>query len=106
MAKVPDNYWKEDSPARMSDGRIFTDYFPNCSMNLSLQKNLSSWQYKMMLTRNATNIAESIKEMNHQLYGCNNCNDPSIEAQNRFLQNCTNVSCHIKEENPEGVGLR
>ena len=39
MAKVPDNFWKEDSPARMADGRIFTDYYPNCSMNLSIQKN-------------------------------------------------------------------
>ena len=36
MAKVPDNFWKEDSPARMADGRIFTDYYPNCSMNLSI----------------------------------------------------------------------
>ena len=106
MAKVPDNFWKEDSPARMADGRIFTDYFPNCSMNLSMQKNLSSWQYKMMLTRNANNIAGSITEMNQQLYGCNNCNDPSIEAQNRYLQNCTNVKCQITEENPSGIALR
>ena len=106
MAKVPDNFWKEDSPARMADGRIFTDYFPNCSMNLSIQKNLSSWQYKMMLTRNAKNIAGSITKMNQQLYGCNNCNDPSIEAQNRYLQNCTNYSCHISETDNQGLGLR
>jgi hypothetical protein len=104
MSKIPDNFHK-DFPARMSDGRFITDYYPNCSMNLSAQKNMSSWQYKLFLTRNATQIMGSIRDFNHKKYGCDNCNDPSIPLQNQYLQNCTNYACHISEVNPKGVGL-
>ena len=104
MAKIPDNFHK-DFPARMSDGRFITDYHPNCSMNLSAQKNMSSWQYKLFLTRNASQIMDSIRDFNHKRYGCENCNDPSIPLQNQYLQDCTNYACHISEVNPKGVGL-
>ena len=104
MSKIPDNFHK-DFPARMSDGRFITDYYPNCSMNLSAQKNMSSWQYKLFLTRNATQIMGSIRDFNHKKYGCDNCNDPSIPLQNQYLQDCTNYACHISEVNPKGVGL-
>ena len=104
MAKVPDNFYK-DFPARMSDGRFITDYYPNCSMNLSAQKNMSSWQYKLFLTRNASDIMQTLRDFNHSKYGCDNCNDPSIPLQNQYLQECTNVACHIKETNPKGAGL-
>ncbi len=104
MSKIPDNFHK-DFPARMSDGRFITDYYPNCSMNLSAQKNMSSWQYKLFLTRNASEIMNSIRDFNHKKYGCDNCNDPSIPLQNQYLQNCTNYACHISEVNPKGVGL-
>ena len=104
MAKVPDNFHK-GFPARMSDGRFITDYHPNCAMNLSAQKNMSSWQYKLFLTRNAHNIMNAVKENNHTKYGCNDCNDPSIPLQNQYLQECTNYVCHISESDPKGVGL-
>ena len=104
MSKIPDNFHK-DFPARMSDGRFITDYYPNCSMNLSAQKNMSSWQYKLFLTRNATQIMGSIRDFNHKKYGRDKCNDPSIPLQNQYLQNCTNYACHISEVNPKGVGL-
>lgn len=104
MSKVPDNFYK-DFPARMSDGRFITDYHPNCSMNLSAQKNMSSWQYKLFLTRNTNNIMGAIKDYNHSRYGCENCNDPSIPLQNQFLQECVNESCHIKQVDQSGLGL-
>ena len=105
MSKVPDNFHK-DFPARMSDGRFITDYYPNCAMNLSAQKNMSSWQYKLFLTRNTNNVMNAIKDYNHTRYGCNNCNDPSIPLENQYLQECSNYSCHISEVNPKGVGLK
>ena len=104
MAKVTDNYHK-DFPARMSDGRFITDYYPNCSMNLSAQKNMSSWQYKMFLTSNANNVINTINDYNHKRYGCDNCNDPSIPLQNKYLQECSNYACHISEAHKEGLGL-
>lgn len=103
MSKVPDNFHK-DFPARMSYG-FMTDYYPNCAMNLSAQKNMSSWQYKLYLTRNATQIMQSIKNYNHNKYGCDNCNDPSIPLDNQYFQDCTAYGCHISESNPKGAGL-
>ena len=104
MSKVPDNFHK-NFPARMSDGRFITDHYPNCAMNLSAQKNMSSWQYKLYLTRNATQIMGSIRDFNHKKYGCDNCNDPSIPLDNQYFQNCTAYGCHISESNPKGAGL-
>ncbi len=104
MDKVPDNFHK-DFPARMSDGRFITDYYPNCAMNLSAQKNMTSWEYKLFLTRNTTQIMSAVKDYNHTRYGCDNCNDPSIPLQNKYIQECTNYSCHISEQNKDGVGL-
>ncbi len=103
MAKVTDNYFS-DFPARMAYG-FMTDYHPNCELNLAMQKNMSSWQYRLFLTRNGNQIRNMNGEFNNKRFGCDNCNDPSIPAQNRYLQNCTNDVCHIKEENPKGIGL-
>ena len=38
-------------------------------------------------------------EFNNKRYGCVNCDDPSIPAQNRYLQECTEIfSCNVKNE--------
>ena len=39
MSKTSDNV-NLDFPARMADGRIFTDYRPNCVMNNLLSKEI------------------------------------------------------------------
>ena len=46
MSKISDNV-NFDFPARMADGRTFTDYRPNCVMNKVLSKNMDSFQYKL-----------------------------------------------------------
>ena len=51
-SKVPDNFHL-DFPARMSDGRQFTDYRSNCILNNELSKNMGSWEYRNFLTNNA-----------------------------------------------------
>lgn len=104
MAKVTDNFYK-DFPARMSDGRFVTDYSPNCNMNLSAQKNMSSWDYKLFLTRNAEKIMSHIHNYENSVYGCDNCNDPNIPLSHQFEQNCAKGGCHIKQVNPNGAGL-
>ena len=44
MAKVPDNFYNNQisGERNMATGRFMTDYHPNCELNLSLQRNLSS----------------------------------------------------------------
>ena len=104
MSKVPDNFHK-DFPARMSDGRFITNHHPICETNLMAQGNMTSWQYKLFLTRNSNEIMKSMNDAYHRVYGCDKCNDPSIPLENKYLQECVNESCHIKEVNPKGAGL-
>ena len=37
MEQVTDNFYN-DFPARMSDGRFITNYFPNCDINRKMKK--------------------------------------------------------------------
>ena len=102
--KVNDNFYN-DFPARMSDGRFITSYAPNCELNLRGQKNMSSWEYKLLLTRKGNEIRDAIESKTNEVYGCDNCNDPSIPLENQYLQDCTSYGCHITESNPKGAGL-
>ncbi len=51
--KVSDNV-ELDFPARMNDGRMFTDYRQNCTLNNSISKQMGSWEYRDYLTNNAS----------------------------------------------------
>ena len=56
-----------DCPPRMSDGRHFTDFRPNCTINNMLRvqnKVANSYEYRMFLTRNAdSNYRQQMKLM-------------------------------------------
>ena len=56
-----DNYVM-DFPARMSDGRQFTDYRQNCIVNNEISKGMSSWEYRNFLTNNAGEIHKALIE--------------------------------------------
>ena len=62
-------------PARMADGRNFTDYRPDCYVNNLIRQNNStynSFQYRMFLTHNA----EKLMNLN-RTYACEkNCCGP------------------------------
>jgi hypothetical protein len=47
MAKTSDNV-NLDFPARMADGRTFTDYRSNCIMNHELSSNKNSFDYNKL----------------------------------------------------------
>ena len=102
--KVTDNFYN-DFPARMSDGRFITSYIPNCELNLRGQKNMSSWEYKLLLTRKGNEIRDAIESKTNEVFGCDNCNDPSIPLSNKFQQNCSVNGCRINVVNQNGLGL-
>ena len=62
-------------PARMADGRNFTDYRPDCYVNNLIRQNNStynSFQYRMFLTHNAENLMNL-----NRTYACEkNCRGP------------------------------
>ena len=51
MSKVTDNV-ELDFPARMSDGRMFTDYRQNCILNNNISNAMGSWEYRQFLIKN------------------------------------------------------
>lgn len=55
----------------MSDGRVFTDYNPNCELNAQIQKKynvLNSHQYRAFLQAN-------LDKVKNDIYGCHQEND-------------------------------
>ena len=104
MSKIPDNYYS-DFPARMSDGRFITDYTPNCQHNLAIQNNMTSWQYRVYLTRYANQIMDNVNTLNNKFYGCESC-DPNVAALPKYENQCTSQGCNISQVNPSGVGLK
>ena len=103
MNKVTDNMEK-DLPARMSDGRQFTDYRSNCILNNELSKNMGSWEYRNFLTNNAGQIHTLIIEQAKQVNECKTCSDNTILPVKNVI-NCGPTSCNTSLNDPNGVGL-
>ena len=58
MAKTSDNV-NLDFPARMADGRIFTDYRPNCVMNYAMSPGKNSFELRYHLTHNGMQLEQT-----------------------------------------------
>jgi hypothetical protein len=63
----------------MADGRHFTDYRPNCYVNNTIQENnglYNSFQTRMFLTHNATQMMELNRKMACDKNCCGPCQEP------------------------------
>ena len=103
MTKVSDNF-HADIPARMADGRHFTDYRANCILNNGLSKNMNSWEYRLFLTKNGSNISGNMVSELEQKTKCSTCKVTSVLPV-KTVQNCNRGQCSMKEVNPDGLGL-
>ena len=66
-----------DCPARMDDGRIFTDYRPSSDVeNMIVMSNKiqSSYDYRQFLIHNGNNIVTINNQYTKNKVGCNSCN--------------------------------
>ena len=106
MEKVTDNF-NTGFPARMSDGRFITSYWPNCALNSGIQGEMNSYVYRQFLTNNATSIMENMNTIHKAEYGCEEC-FPNIKVNpgSRYVQECGPEGCNIKEINPKGIGIK
>ena len=68
--KVTDNV-ELDFPARMSDGRVFTDYRQNCILNNNISRGMGSWEYRNYLTNNANQVHQSFVNSLESKLKCN-----------------------------------
>jgi len=102
MSKVTDNH-ELDFPARMADGRQFTDYRSNCILNNTLANKRSTWEYKDFLTKNAIQIqGETVKQIEAQTK-CTKCSDNTVVPV-KTVQNCNAEGCVTAVNDPRGLG--
>jgi hypothetical protein len=103
MAKTSDNV-NLDFPARMSDGRGFTDYRPNCLMNSELSKGKNSFEYRYFLETNGSQIEKAIMSKLDTALKCTSCNAQTVLPV-QTVQNCNAGVCSISVKDPSGLGL-
>lgn len=103
MARVTDNF--KDFPARMSDGRAFTQYQANCLLNTTISSGLDSYQFRQKLITETDNILENQRKLLGDKFLCSTCNKATIPSE-MFVQSCDNGNCYIDKISNEGVGIR
>ena len=103
MAKTSDNV-NLDFPARMADGRTFTDYRANCIMNHELSSNKNSFEYRYFLENNGTSLHDQITKKLNNVAKCNGC-DAKTVLPVQTVQNCNAGVCKISLKDPNGLGL-
>jgi len=101
--KVTDNV-ELDFPARMSDGRQFTDYRQNCILNNALSQGKGSWEYRTFLTNNSIQIHDQMMTTLESQFACNSCTDNTVLPV-KTIQNCNAVGCNYTMNDPNGIGL-
>ena len=102
MSKVTDNV-ELDFPARMADGRQFTDYRQNCLLNNNLAQGKGSWEYRNFLTNNADQVRKSFMEQQVQTTACSKCADDTVLPVKTIL-NCSPTGCNYQLNDPNGLG--
>ncbi len=103
MSKVSDNH-QLDFPARMSDGRQFTDYRPNCYLNNELGQNMGSWQYRTHLIRNATDLHKQFESIQVKNSECNSCTGAPVPDVKTVLDCTRQNTCHYHMKDKNGLG--
>jgi hypothetical protein len=95
-------------PARISDGRTFTDYRPRCMVNEDIKRvnNLTnSYDYRQFMIHNAANLMKSNFEYAIQKASCQPCMDasPALNTQINCRVDTYGSQCSITD--PRGLGL-
>ncbi len=93
-------------PPRMSDGRQFTDYRPNCYVNNLLRYNnrtMSSYEYRQFLVNNGSELMKINNLYANEKNGCGPCNAEQIDNQTVCAYNQEYGECTVN--NPSGIGL-
>ena len=98
-------------PPLMADGRHFTDYRPRCYGQYMVKDNNnipSSFDHRMYLTRNASEIMAKNALDAYQNNVCGPCMEPfdvGTMLPEHEKQKCNTRTCSVKVTDQEGLGL-
>ena len=96
-----------DCPARMDDGRSFTDYRPSSTVNDMIRYSnniMGSNEYRQFLIHNAVNIMNVSNQYTSSKMGCNSCNYEQVPFNTQCDYNNNFPVCNVV--NPNGIGIR
>ena len=99
-----------DCPARMADGRHFTDYRPNCHLNNNLRTNnslVNTFEYRRFLQNRGNELMDFNRKSAYDLNGCGTCKEPyhtntMLPEQSRLY--CNKDGCKAEVVDPKGLG--
>lgn len=98
-------------PPRMADGRHFTDYRPRCYGQYILKNQNeipSSFDYRMYLTRNASDIMKKNAFDAYMTNRCGPCMEPydvGTMVPEHEKQQCNSRTCSFAPHDENGLGL-
>ena len=96
-----------DCPARMDDGRAFTDYRSSSSVDDMIRYSnnvLGSYEYRQFLINNSKNIMAINNNYVNSKMGCNSCNAEPVPFNTTCDLNNNFPRCTIT--NPNGIGIK
>ena len=93
-----------DFPARMSDGRQFTDYRSNGFLNLHEQELKNTLEYRLYLQNNAETIMNNNFNIVASINNCSDCPGYQI-VDTKSLLTCSKESCVQELKNESGIGF-
>jgi len=103
--KTSDNYFYNCAP-KMQDGRSFTDYRSNCTLDnmvSSNNNNLSSYEYRLFLQRNGNKLRDQMVEYNKRMNGCDQYGNTVLAEQSTL--SCNPNGCNKTISNLNGLGI-
>jgi hypothetical protein len=95
-----------DCPARMDDGRTFTDYRGSNYVNDMIRYSnnvMSSYDYRQFLIHNANNIMKVTNDYTQNKVGCGSCNAQQVPFNTVCDVNKSFSRCGIVDSN--GIGI-
>ena len=98
-------------PARMADGRLFTDYRPRCDQIADLmpkeQSGVSSYEFRMQLVDKAEDVMRRNMMWAFTEAACGPCDyaKSGTMLPEAYVQSCDGSVCTIKPGTDGGLGL-
>ena len=106
LCKKTSNNKYFDAPPRMSDGRHFTDYRQNCTLNYMLGKQnriTNSHDYRTFLTHNAHDLILLNRAFACEKNCYNSCGGKTMVDEQTIVK-CNTSNCQVIDKNPDGIG--
>lgn len=92
------------APARMADGRLFTDYRPRCyQYSVKAAETWGDNGYRQRMVSGAEDLMEVARQVNNRKLTATHCVDTMVPEM--YKRVCTWKGCKVVPANPAGVGV-